>query len=589
MAASAALAGALAVPGMAAGQSQHNGAPTREDITRENAARPADRAPTRVTVEGDVEHAPCPLADPRYAQVMVTLDRVEFSGLEVVPAAALDSAWRGDVGAAVPVARLCEIRDRAATILRGLGYLAAVQIPPQRIDKGGTVHMDVLMARLTKVQVRGDPGNSSAIIERILRGVAGEGPFNTHEAERRLLLARDLPGFDIRLVLRPATDTPGAITADAIVVRQPIVADINIQNLGSTAVGRYAGLARVQLNGLYGHGDATVISLFNTSDIHEQTVVGLDHSLALGGNGLRLSGNVAYAWSHPSLGATSPIRSLTLIAGVRLDYPLRLSQASRIDAGIGAELIDQRVRFGALPLSTDKERSIAGYLSGDFRDPASIAGAGGYTIDEPRWRLTGAIELRQGVSVLGASKACGTGLVNCLPPNVPLTRLAADPRPTIVRFQGSGEFRPAPKIAIVTSTRAQYSRQVLVSYEEIGAGNYTIGRGYDPGTLLGDSGVGISAELRLLSGVAHARRAFIFQPYGFYDGAWSWQNDTAPGAVQPQYLASVGGGVRGAWRNHARFDLSIAVPLERPPLATRTPPARFLFSITTRLFPWSAR
>lgn len=176
MAASAALAGALAVPGMAAGQSQHNGAPTREDITRENAARPADRAPTRVTVEGDVEHAPCPLADPRYAQVMVTLDRVEFSGLEVVPAAALDSAWRGDVGAAVPVARLCEIRDRAATILRGLGYLAAVQIPPQRIDKGGTVHMDVLMARLTKVQVRGDPGNSSAIIERILRGVAGEGP-----------------------------------------------------------------------------------------------------------------------------------------------------------------------------------------------------------------------------------------------------------------------------------------------------------------------------------------------------------------------------------------------------------------------------
>ncbi|MGE6051871.1 POTRA domain-containing protein, partial [Klebsiella pneumoniae] len=80
---------------------------------------------------------------------MVTLDRVEFSGLEVVPAAALDSAWRGDVGAAVPVARLCEIRDRAATILRGLGYLAAVQIPPQRIDKGGTVHMDVLMARLT--------------------------------------------------------------------------------------------------------------------------------------------------------------------------------------------------------------------------------------------------------------------------------------------------------------------------------------------------------------------------------------------------------------------------------------------------------
>ena len=36
----------------------------------------------------------------------------------------------------------------------------------------------------------------------------------------------------------------------------------------------------------------------------------------------------------------------------------------------------------------------------------------------------------------------------------------------------------------------------LLAFEEFTAGNYTVGRGYDPATLSGDSGVGVTAELR---------------------------------------------------------------------------------------------
>lgn len=567
-------------------QSQQSGAPTREDIQRESATSPAARAPSRLTVEGGIERAPCPLADPGYANVTVELGSVEFNGLEEVPPEALASAWRPYAGSAVPVARLCDIRDRAATILRGMGYLAAVQLPPQRIEKGGTVHMDVMMARLTRVQVRGDAGNAAGLIERLLKQVAGDGPFNSKVAERRLLLARELPGFDIRLVLRPATDTPGAITADAIVVRQPVMADFNVQNYGSGAVGPYAGLARVQVNDLTGLGDATVLSLYNTAETKEQTVLGIGHSMAIGTNGLRLSGDFTYAWSRPDLGTTTALHSRTLIGSVRLDYPLVLRQAMQVSTGFGFDLVNQRVRFGDTPLTTDKQRTLSASIDIDARDPASIAGVGGYSIVEPRWRLAGGMEVRQGIDVLGASKPCGASLQNCLPPAVPLSRLAADPTPTILRFDGSAEFRPRPTIAFVVSTRAQYSDSVLISYEEIGAGNYTIGRGYDPGALLGDSGVGVTAELRLRSGVAHSARQFVWQPYAFYDGAWSWRNDAGPTDRNPQHIGSAGGGIRGAWRNHVRFDLTVAVPLEHVPLATRLNRTRFMFSITTRLFPW---
>ena len=41
----------------------------------------------------------------------------------------LDPSWRDLAGQEMPVAALCDVRDRAATILRELGYLAAVQVP----------------------------------------------------------------------------------------------------------------------------------------------------------------------------------------------------------------------------------------------------------------------------------------------------------------------------------------------------------------------------------------------------------------------------------------------------------------------------
>ena len=48
---------------------------------------------------------------------------------------------------------------------------------------------------------------------------------------------------------------------------------------------------------------------------------------------------------------------------------------------------------------------------------------------------------------------------------------------------------------LALAPRAQYSPDVLLSYEQISAGNYTVGRGYDPGTLTGDSVFGVSTDM----------------------------------------------------------------------------------------------
>lgn len=550
------------------------GAPTREELNRAGRAEPSARAPARLTVEGDLERAPCPLADARYQNVTTRFGSVRFDGLRDIGAEALADSWSDLANREVPVAALCTIRDRAATALRAMGYLAAVQVPPQRIEQDGTVRFDVLMARLVGIEVRGDAGNSERLIAAHLEALKGQPVFNSREAERQLLLVRDLPGYDVRLTLRPAGTAPGEVIGEVRVVREPVRFDINLQNLGSRSVGRFGGLARLQLNDLTGMGDSTTLSLFNTAQTREQTVLQLGHSMALGRDGLRLSGDFTYAWTRPDIGLD--VRSETLIAAAGLSYPLVRRQARTLVLGGGIEIIDQKVDFGAVPLSEDHLRVLYLRADGEWRDPESLGSTTGYSAYEPRWRLAGSVELRQGIGGLGASDA-----------NDPLlSRFGADTSAFVIRAQATGEWRPVPAFTLALSPRAQYSADPLLSFEEMSAGNYTVGRGYDPGVIAGDRGVGFAAEARIGSLMPHARRDLALQPFAFFDAAWMWNEDAILAGTNPMKVFSAGGGVRGAVGNLGRFDLTVAAPLRDRPFDGRKGDVRLLFSITTQLWPW---
>src|SRR6187455_1167441 len=82
--------------------------PSRQDLT---VGRETPRDRSTLTVEGDVERGPCPLADPSFANTRVTFSTVEFAGLPGVPAEVLDPAWREFAGTEQPIAALCEVRD----------------------------------------------------------------------------------------------------------------------------------------------------------------------------------------------------------------------------------------------------------------------------------------------------------------------------------------------------------------------------------------------------------------------------------------------------------------------------------------------
>ncbi|MCK0127894.1 ShlB/FhaC/HecB family hemolysin secretion/activation protein [Erythrobacter sp. F6033] len=572
---------AMAVMGVLASASAQ--AQTREEIQRDLLDPSLQAEGDPVAVEGAVAGPPCPLAGPEFADLKFTFTGANFSGLDAIDAGMVTPSYADLVGNELSVSAICDIRDRASDILRDAGYLAVVRVPVQEIEDG-QVDFDVVLARMTSVQIRGDAGRSSSALQNYVNRLTEEPVFNVKQAERYLLLARDIPGLDVRLVMQPAPRESGAQPGDVVgifnVVRDPVQFDATAQNFGSQSVGRFGAFGRVRLNGLTGLADQTTISLYSTVDIEEQNVVQVGHEMRLGSDGLTLGGNVTFAWSTPDVVGDDLFDSETLIGTIYAAYPFVRTQTANLYGRFGFELVDQNVDFSGLPLSEDNVRVAFARVEFNSVDAASLAGVDGYSSVEPKYGLAGAVELRQGIGALGASEGCGVGFVNCLAPGVvPPSRLDADPTGFAVRGELQIDYRPSPQILMRLRPRFQYSPDALVSYEQLSGGNYTSGRGFDPGAVIGDSGYGGQVEFAYGSLIPEVPGGKAFQPYVFFD----LMSVSTKNVAGTQQITSVGGGLRATLGRSIYLDVFGAVPLERAPFQTERGDVRLLATLSVQL------
>ena len=314
-----------------------------------------------------------------------------------------------------------------------------------------------------------------------------------------------------------------------------------VQNGGSKSLGRWGGLVRGQVFGLTGLGDRTTLSVFSTSDFKEQQTVQIGHEFRLGPNGLSISRHL-----HLCLGAADrprcararqdaaqhlrgrlPVRSPPghVASAARLGW-ITSTRTSRLNHAL--DLTRDRLRVGFVRIGLDTQKT-------DFDNA-------GYSLAEPPLRANAILELRQGMHILGATD-CGPGFVDCTGiGDIAPSRLEGRSDATVFRFTGYGEARPVPKLTLALGIRAQYAWKPLLSFEEFSAGNYTAGRGYDPGALLGDRGFGSQAELRYGSRIPASARKAAVEGYFFWDHALVRNRDRLVVVEGSEHLDSVGGG-----------------------------------------------
>src|SRR3546814_15693417 len=95
------------------------------------------------------------------------------------------------------------------------------------------------------------------------------------------------------------------------------------------------------------------------------------------------------------------------------------------------------------------------------------------------------------------------------------------------------------------------------------------------------SGVAVALEARYGSFIPANTKAFAFQPFVFFDAAWVWNKDAAFDGLDPQKLFSAGGGVRVAYGDLGRLDVTLAVPATRGGFLLEKPDPRLPVSLPT--------
>lgn len=477
---------------------------------------------------------PCPLAE---SNVQVTLSSVTFQGATALTPEVLRATYADYIGRPQPVAVICAIRDRAARMLFDRGVLARVEIPEQRIA-GGALVLEVIEAHVVNVRVRGDIGPAQAAVEGYVEQLRGMAPFDMARAQRYLLLASDIPGVNMRAAIRPSTSAEkGAVDIDVTVTREDWQALANIQNLGSRTVGRWGGLLRGEVDSLTPLGEETALTAFRTLEANEQWLVQGTEAARLGSDGWIVRGSAAYGESHPGgplkgLG----LKSTSVIATLEGAYPLIRSRAKNLNLAGGFDVIDQKNDIAGAALSRDHLRILYLRADGDARTEAF-----GYPT-----LLNGALTVRKGVSSLGGSDR-----------GDPLSRAGAKPDAWLARAAASAETAVTDRLVAAVRVQGQYSKDPLLPYEQLALGDLTVGRGYDPAAVLGDSGVAGAFEVRYGALAVYPR--VLATPYAFFDAGWVRNHDAAAsGLDRNKTLKSVGGGVlfRIAGRANAEFTVA---------------------------------
>ena len=264
--------------------------------------------------------------------------------------------------------------------------------------------------------------------------------------------------------------------------------------------------------------------------------------MALGDDGL--VGSIFGAASHGApagqLGAID-VRTDSWAFGPRLTYPLIRTRDETLTLDGGFTVQDAHVNILGQKISHDQWRVAdlaVTYLRNDFL--------------EGNWAAT--IDASQGLPVFGAT-----------PNHSPALSLGGDP--DFTKLTGLVRYT-APlfdAFSFAGTAQGQYSFNPLIEGEQILFGGSNIGRGYEPGAITGDSGLGGSAELRYDT---HLPDYFIqdLQPYIYLDGARTW-NIKRPEEVGlfRQSIASTGAGLRLYFPYNLYADLEVARTLSPVP------------------------
>src|SRR5690606_23513023 len=133
----------------------------------------------------------------------VTLSAITFSGNTVFSQDALTAAAGDFNNQPLDLAGLRELADRVTAVYQQAGYpFTRAFIAPQQLQDQGTLTIDVVEGRYGNVNTSGDAA-LAAPTQAYLQNLKPGSLIESSSLERTTLLLSDLPGLNIKPVIKP--------------------------------------------------------------------------------------------------------------------------------------------------------------------------------------------------------------------------------------------------------------------------------------------------------------------------------------------------------------------------------------------------
>jgi len=534
------------------------------------AQSPSDFLPGLATPPAPASVAPEPQAAPA-APVAAggpsfILRGVRLEGATAIPEAELAPLWQEMIGRPVGLGELDALAVRISAAYRARGFvLSQAGLPPQAIDDG-VATVQVIEGFIDRVAIAGGAENQRRLATELIAPVTAERPLRIETLERGVLLGRDLFGGGVETALEPSPTTFGAADLTVEITSTPVTGFASVDNRGSRLYGDWsfaAGATGYNLLGLNERLDLVTAGALDGSLGYVQGAFAIP---LRGVAGTRLDGAVVafeadYADGSPDLSRAGGPDSQTLTTEetnlrAALKVPFIRTRAQNLHGEIGLDWQDSRnvTGFGGDEAVEDDRLLVLDLaLSWDRADRI-----GGVTLVEAG--------LRQGIDAGGAVVGGGPAYGK---PDFTLATLG------IARLQRLG----AGGWSIWLEGIAQYGFDILPNSERFSLGDTTIGRGFAPGDVTGDSGYGGRIELRRqVQGAALDRLAAGAELYAYGDYGQAYDRDDDRDGARWETLGSAGIGARIDVRPWLTITPEIARQLEGVPTDTRDP------SLETRFY-----
>ncbi len=459
------------------------------------------------------------------------LNGVTFEGLTVYKPGDLAPLYAGDLMREVGVADLTRIAAAVTDKYRADGYFLSRAVVPPQVRGAGVARIRIYEGYISDVDLT---GVGATAVRRHLDGLTTSRPLRLTELDRRLGLASDEPGVQLKTQLEPLIDDPAAHRLVAVATVKPGALSVYVDNRGPRASGPWQAYGNATLNSALAAGDQLALAVLTVpDDVKALTYGELSYALPLG-SGARLRGAISLSKARDG--------------------------ASRQSGDIGSNSLGGSLVYLA-PLERSRQKNVTAMVTANVRHVEQDWGSGGY--DDRVVALRGAISTDR--STPGRSTSLfaqlSAGARSDPRDGRGLSRLDADRRFAKVSARASHYRDINSWSGLYLSAEGQWSPSRLLASEEFVVGGAPTGRGYNYAEIGGDSGLSGTAELRAGFNPKRAGISFL-QGYGFVDAGQVFHTGHSGRSAA---LASAGFGGRMRLGERATLSIEAAKPLTRTP------------------------